>query len=52
MAVRRFGEGVLAEEAALAVIDGLRADNWHRFTAYNEKATFDNIYQNAYREIT
>ncbi len=40
MAVRRFGEGVLAEEAALAVIDGLRADNWYRLTAYNEKATF------------
>ncbi len=40
MAVRRFGEGVLAEEAALAVIDGLRADNWHRLTAYSETATF------------
>lgn len=40
MAVRRFGEGVLAEEAALAVIDGLKAENWHRLSAYNEKATF------------
>jgi RNA polymerase sigma factor (sigma-70 family) len=40
MAARRFGEGVLAEEAALAVIDGLRADNWQRLRAYNEKATF------------
>ena len=40
MAVRRFGEGALAEEAALAVIDGLRADNWRRVSAYNEKATF------------
>ncbi len=40
MAARRFGEGVLAEEAALAVFDGLNADNWHRLRAYNEKATF------------
>lgn len=40
MAVRRFGGGVLAEEAALAVFDGLNADNWHRLRAYNEKATF------------
>ncbi len=39
MAARRFGEGVLAEEAALAVIDGLKADNWHRLRAYNEQAT-------------
>ena len=40
MASRRFGEGVLAEEAALAVFDGLNADNWYRLRAYNEKATF------------
>jgi RNA polymerase sigma factor (sigma-70 family) len=40
MAVRRFGEGALAEEAALAVIDGLQADNWRRLRAYNEKAKF------------
>jgi RNA polymerase sigma factor (sigma-70 family) len=40
MAIRRFGEGVVAEEAALAVIEGLRADNWRRVRAYNEKATF------------
>jgi RNA polymerase sigma factor (sigma-70 family) len=39
MAVRRFGRGALAEEAALAVIDGLRADNWRRLSAYNETAT-------------
>jgi len=40
MAARRFGEGVLAEEAALAVIEGLRADNWHRVRAYDERASF------------
>jgi len=40
MAVRRFGEGVLAEEAALAVIDDLKADDWHRLRAYNQKAAF------------
>lgn len=40
MAVRRFGEGVLAEEAALAVIDGLKADNWSKVRAFNEKASF------------
>lgn len=40
MAVRRFGEGSLAEEAALAVIDGLRADDWQRMRAYDKKAAF------------
>lgn len=40
MAARRFGEGSLAEEAALAVIDGLRGDNWYRLRVYDEKATF------------
>lgn len=40
MATRRFGQGALAEEAALAVIDGLKADNWRRIRAYNEKAKF------------
>lgn len=40
MAVRRFGQGALAEEAALAVIDGLKADDWHRLRAYDEKAAF------------
>ena len=34
MATRRFGEG------ALAVIDGLKTDNWHRLRAYNEQAIF------------
>lgn len=38
MAARRFGQGVVAEEAALAVIDGLRADNWRRMRGYNEQA--------------
>ena len=40
MAARRFGEGSLAEEAALAVIDGLQADDWHRVRAYKGKASF------------
>lgn len=40
MAARRFGEGVLAEEAALSVIDGLKADNWSRIRTYNQSATF------------
>ena len=38
MAVRRFGAGSLAEEAALAVIDGLRTDDWQRLRAYDQKA--------------
>lgn len=40
MATRRFGEGALAEEAALAVIDGLEVDNWARLRAHNNKASF------------
>lgn len=40
MAVRRFGEGALAEEAAIAVMDGLQADNWRRLRAYKGKASF------------
>lgn len=36
--MRRFGEGSLAEEAALAVIDGLRADDWQRLRLYDGKA--------------
>jgi RNA polymerase sigma factor (sigma-70 family) len=40
MAARRYGEGVLAEEAALAVIEGLQADDWHRVRAFNEQASF------------
>ena len=38
--VRRFGPGPLAEEAALAVIDGLAADNWQRVRAYGGQASF------------
>ncbi len=40
MAARRYGEGALAEEAALAVIEGLQAGEWHRVRAFNEQATF------------
>ena len=40
MASHRFWEGVLAEEAGLAVFDGFNADNWYRLRAYSEKATF------------
>lgn len=39
MAVRRFGEGVWAEEAALAVIEGLQADNWRRLREYKKQST-------------
>jgi RNA polymerase sigma factor (sigma-70 family) len=38
--VRRFGPGPLAEEAALAVIDGLAADNWQRVRAFGGQASF------------
>lgn len=40
MAARRYGEGALAEEAALAVIEALQADDWHRVRTFNEQATF------------
>lgn len=40
MAARRYGEGALAEEAALAVIEGLQADDWHKVRAFDEQATF------------
>ncbi len=40
MAARRYGEGALAEEAALAVIEGLQADDWRRVRAFDEQATF------------
>ncbi len=45
MAARRFGEGSLAEEAALAVFDGLAVDNWNRLRAYKEKATFTTFFR-------
>jgi len=38
-AVRRFGDGSLAEEAALAVMDGLEANDWQRLRAYSGKAS-------------
>lgn len=40
MAERRFGGGPLAEEAALAVLDGLEADNWQRVSAFQGQASF------------
>lgn len=40
LATRRFGPGPLAEEAALAVIDGLESDDWQRIRAYSGKASF------------
>jgi RNA polymerase sigma factor (sigma-70 family) len=40
MAARRFGEGPLAEEAALAVMDGLKTDDWRRIRSYKGKASF------------
>jgi len=43
MAVRRFGEGTLAEEAALAVIDGLSADDWRRVAAFGGRASFSSF---------
>lgn len=40
MAARRFGVGPLAEEAALAVIDRLEAEEWKRLNAYQGEASF------------
>jgi DNA-directed RNA polymerase specialized sigma24 family protein len=40
MAVRRFGEGTLAEEAALAVMDGLAMDGWSRVKSFAGKSSF------------
>ena len=40
MAARRFGSGPLAEEAALAVLDGLEANGWQRVSAYQGQASF------------
>ncbi len=39
-AVRRFGDNSFAEEAALAVMEGLEANNWQRVRAYGDKSTF------------
>lgn len=40
IAVKRFGNSALAEEAALAVIDGLQVDNWQRVRKFRGKASF------------
>ncbi len=39
-AVRRFGDNSIAEEAALAVMEGLEANEWQRVGGYNGKAAF------------
>lgn len=44
-AVRRFGDTVLAEEAALSVIERLEEDNWKRVRAYRGRATFSTYLQ-------
>lgn len=40
MATRRFGRGPLAEEAALAVIDGLASEQWRRVRAFSGRSSF------------
>lgn len=35
LAVRRFGDSAMAEEAALAVIEELEADDWKRLRAFS-----------------
>ncbi len=40
LAVRRFGRGPFAEEAVLAVIDGLQADDWQRVRAFSGQSSF------------
>lgn len=39
-AVRRFGDNSFAEEAALAVMEGLEANDWQRVRGYSGKASF------------
>ena len=43
LAVRRFGSSPLAEEAALAVIDGLAAEDWQRVRAFSGQASFSSF---------
>ena len=38
--VRRFGDNSFAEEAALAVMEGIQENNWQRVRAYGGKSTF------------
>lgn len=40
MAVRRFGAGPLAEEAALAVLDGLEENGWQRVSVFQGQSSF------------
>lgn len=40
LAERRFGRGSLAEEAALAVLDGLEANGWQRVSCFRNQASF------------
>ena len=40
MAIRRFGEGPFAEEAALFAMNGMEADNWHRVRAFEGSCSF------------
>ena len=40
LAGRRFGDRILVEEAALAVFDGLREDDWQRLQSYSGVSTF------------
>lgn len=41
LAVRRFGQRALAEEAALAVIDSLAENDGQRLRAYDQRASFE-----------
>ena len=43
LAVRRFGRSPLAEEAALAVIDGLAAEDWQRVRVFSGQASFSSF---------
>ena len=43
VAIRRFGDNSLAEEAALAVMDGLEVNDWQRLRVYSGKASFSSF---------
>lgn len=43
LAVRRFGPGPLAEEAALAAMDGMAAGDWQRVRAIQGQASFSSF---------
>lgn len=40
LAVRRFGDNAVAEEAALAVIEKLQADDWKKVRSFSGKSSF------------